>query len=110
MLATAYSVWERGVKNHLKKKRKQLEQILNAPKRLFLQSLKSSDYIIVYQMKGRDQALVMLGKLVQQEQCKNVVSDVRKTTNTIFFRKMSAGIGSSVYNDQTMIQSIMMKN
>lgn len=43
----AYSAWERGVKQPSREK-------------VILQSLKSSDYIIVYQMKLKIKHLVML--------------------------------------------------
>lgn len=54
----AYSAWERGVKQPSREKVQQLEQILNVPKG-FLQRSKSSDYIILYQMKVRIMHLIM---------------------------------------------------
>lgn len=54
----AYSAWERGVKQPSREKVQQLEQILNVPK-VFLQRSKSSDYIILYQMKVRIMHLIM---------------------------------------------------
>ena len=95
----AYSAWERGVKKPSKEKVKQLEQILNAPKGYFTEL----EIVRLYNSlsdEGKDQALGYVRNLVQQEQCKNVVSMSEKLYEYHVYEKMSAGIGSSVYNDQ----------
>lgn len=95
----SYSAWERGVKKPSKEKVKQLEQILNAPKGYFTEL----EIVRLYNTlsdKGKDQALGYVRNLVQKEQCKNVVSMSEKLYEYHVYEKMSAGIGSSVYNDQ----------
>ena len=95
----AYSAWERGVKKPSKEKIKRLEQILNAPKGYFTEL----EIVRLYNSlsdEGKDQALGYVRNLVQQEQCKNVVSMSEKLYEYHVYEKMSAGIGSSVYNDQ----------
>ena len=94
-----YSAWERGVKKPSKEKVKQLEQILNAPKGYFTEL----EIVRLYNTlsdEGKDQALGYVRNLVQKEQCKNVVSMSEKLYEYHVYEKMSAGIGSSVYNDQ----------
>lgn len=94
----AYSAWERGVKVPSKKQVKQLEQILNAPKGYFTEI----EIVRLYNTlsyAGKDQALSYVRNLVQKEQCKNVVSLSEKLYEYHVYEKMSAGIGSSVYND-----------
>ena len=95
----AYSAWERGVKQPSKEKVKLLEQILNAPKGYFTEL----EIVRLYNTlsdEGKDQALGYVRNLVQKEQCKNVVSMSEKLYEYHVYEKMSAGIGSSVYNDQ----------
>ena len=95
----AYSAWERGVKQPSKEKVKQLEQILNAPKGYFTEL----EIVRLYNTlsdEGKDRALGYVRNLVQKEQCKNVVSMSEKLYEYHVYEKMSAGIGSSVYNDQ----------
>ena len=95
----AYSAWERGVKQPSKEKVKQLEQILNAPKGYFTEL----EIVRLYNTlsdEGKDRALGYVRNLVQKEQCKNVVSISEKLYEYRVYEKMSAGIGSSVYNDQ----------
>jgi len=95
----AYSAWERGVKQPSKEKVKQLEQILNAPKGYFTEL----EIVRLYNTlsdEGKDRALGYVRNLVQKEQCKNVVSISEKLYEYRIYEKMSAGIGSSVYNDQ----------
>ena len=50
--------------------------------------------------EGKVQALSYVRKLAQKEQCKNVVSMSEELYEYHVYEKMSAGIGSSVYNDQ----------
>lgn len=95
----AYSAWERGIKQPSRAKVKLLEQILNAPKGYFTEL----EIVRLYNTlsdEGKDQALGYIRNLVQKEQCKNVVSMSEKLYEYHVYEKMSAGIGSSVYNDQ----------
>lgn len=95
----AYSAWERGVKKPSKEKVKQLEQILNVQKGYFTEL----EIVRLYNTlsdEGKYQALGYVRNLIQQEQCKNVVSMSEKLYEYHVYEKMSAGIGSSVYNDQ----------
>ena len=95
----AYSAWERGVKQPSKEKVQQLEQILNVPKGYFTEV----EIVRLYNTlsdEGKDQALSDVRNLVQKEQCKNIVSMSEKLYEYHVYEQMSAGIGSSVYNDQ----------
>lgn len=95
----AYSAWERGVKQPSREKVKLLEQFLNAPKGYFTEL----EIVRLYKTlsdEGKDQALSYVRKLVQKDQCKNIVSISEKLYEYHVYEKMSAGIGSSVYNDQ----------
>ena len=95
----AYSAWERGVKQPSREKVKLLEQILNAPKGYFTE-LEIARLYNILSDEAKDQALNYVRNLVQKEQCKNVVSISEKLYEYHVYEKMSAGIGSSVYNDQ----------
>ena len=95
----AYSAWERGVKKPSKEKVRQLEQILIAPKGYFTE-LEIARLYNTLSDEGKDQALSYVRNLVQKEHCKNVVSISEKLYEYHVYEKMSAGIGSSVYNDQ----------
>lgn len=95
----AYSAWERGVKQPSKEKVKQLEQILDVPIGYFTEL----EIVRLYNAlsdEGKGQALSYVRKLVQKERCKDVVSIAEKLYEYHVYEKMSAGIGSSVYNDQ----------
>lgn len=95
----AYSAWERGVKQPSREKVQQLEQILNVPKGYFTEL----EIVRLYKIlsdEGKDQALSHIRSLVQKEQCKNVALISEKLYEYHVYEKMSAGIGSSVYNDQ----------
>lgn len=95
----AYSAWERGVKKPSGEKVKQLEKLLNVPKGYFTET----EIVRLYNTlsdERKDQALSYVRNLVQKEQCKNVVSISEKLYEYHVYEKMSAGIGSSVYNDQ----------
>ena len=95
----AYSAWERGVKEPSKEKVKELEQILDVPIGYFTEL----EIVRLYNAlsdEGKGQALRYVRKLVQREQCKNVVPIAEKLYEYHVYEKMSAGIGSSVYNDQ----------
>lgn len=94
----AYSAWERGVKQPSREKVKLLEQILNVPKRYFTEV----EIVRLYNSlsdQGKDQALSYVRGLVQKEKCKNIVSMSEKLYEYHVYEKMSAGTGSSVYND-----------
>ena len=77
----------------------QLEQILNVPKDYFTEV----EIVRLYNSlsdEAKEQALSYVRNLVQKEQCKNVVSISEKLYEYHVYEKMSAGIGSLVYNDQ----------
>ena len=95
----AYSAWERGVKQPSKEKVPQLEQILNVPKGYFTEV----EIVRLYNTlsdEGKNNALSYVRGLVQKEKCKNIVSMSEKLYEYHVYEQMSAGIGSSVYNDQ----------
>lgn len=95
----AYSAWERGIKTPSREKVKLLEQILNVPKGYFTEV----EIVRLYNSlsdDAKDQALSYVRNLVQKEQCKKVVSISAKLYEYHVYEQMSAGIGSSVYNDQ----------
>jgi len=95
----AYSAWERGVKKPSKDKVKHLEQILDVPIGYFTEP----EIVQLYNAlsdEGKVQALSYVRNLVQKEQCKNVVSISEKLYEYHVYEKMSAGIGSSIYNDK----------
>ena len=94
----AYSAWERGVKRPSREKVQQLEQILNVPKGYFTEV----EIVRLYNTlsdEGKNNVLSYVRNLVQKEKCKNVVSISAKLYEYHVYEKMSAGIGSSVYND-----------
>ena len=95
----AYSAWERGVKKPSREKVKQLEKLLNLPKGYFTEA----EIVRLYNTlsdEGKKNALKYVRSLVQKEPCKNVVSISEKLYEYHVYEKMSAGIGSSAYNDQ----------
>ncbi|WP_462129043.1 XRE family transcriptional regulator [Streptococcus parasanguinis] len=94
----AYSAWERGIKQPSIEKIKLLEQILNVPKGYFTEV----EIVRLYNTlsdEGKNNALSYVRGLVQKEKCKNIVSMSEKLYEYHVYEKMSAGIGSSVYND-----------
>ena len=94
----AYSAWERGIKQPSRVKIKLLEQILNVPKGYFTEV----EIIRLYNTlsdEGKNNALSYVRGLVQKEKCKNIVSMSEKLYEYHVYEKMSAGTGSSVYND-----------
>jgi len=95
----AYSAWERGVKRPSREKVQQLEQILNLPKGYFTEI----EIVRLYNTlsdEGKNNVLSYVRNLVQKEKCKNIVSISAKLYEYHVYEKMSAGIGSSVYNDR----------
>lgn len=95
----AYSAWERGIKVPSREKVNLLEQILNVPKGYFTE-LEIARLYNILSDEAKGQALNYVRNLVQKEQCKNVVSISEKLYEYHVYEKMSAGIGSSVYNNQ----------
>ena len=95
----AYSAWERGVKQPSREKVQQLEQILNVPKGYFTE-LEIARLYNILSDEAKDQALSYVRGLAQKEKCKNIVSMSEKLYEYHVYEQMSAGIGSSVYNDQ----------
>ena len=95
----AYSAWERGIKKPSREKVQQLEQILNVPEGYFTEL----DIVRLYNSlsdDGKAQVLSYTRSLVQKEQYKNIDSISEKLYEYHVYEKMSAGIGSSFYNDQ----------
>lgn len=95
----AYSAWERGIKVPSREKVNLLEQILNVPKGYFTEV----EILRLYNTlsdEGKNSALSYVRSLVRKEQCKKVVSISEKLYEYHVYEKMSAGIGSSVYNVQ----------
>ncbi|MEJ8771768.1 MULTISPECIES: XRE family transcriptional regulator [Streptococcus] len=95
----AYSAWERGVKQPSREKVKLLEQILKVPKGYFTEL----EIVRIYNTlsdEKKNQALSYVRSLAQKEKCKNVVSISEKLYEYHVYEKISAGIGSSIYNDQ----------
>lgn len=95
----AYSAWERGVKKPSKEKVRQLEEILNVSKGYFTEI----EIVRLYNTlsdEGKGRALNYVRKLVQKVKCENVVSIAEKLYEYHVYEKISAGIGSSVYNNQ----------
>ena len=95
----AYSAWERGIKQPSREKVKLLEQILNAPKGYFTEV----EIVRLYNSlsdDAKDQALSYVRNLVQNEQCENIVSISEKLYEYHVYEKMSAGIGTSVYDNR----------
>ena len=76
-----------------------MEWILNVPKGYFTEL----EIVRLYKTlsdEGKDQALSHIRRLVQKEQCKNTALISEKLYEYHVYEKMSAGIGSSVYNDE----------
>ena len=95
----AYSAWERGVKKPSRKKVKQLEQILNVPKDYFTEI----EIVHLYNTlsnKGKDQVVEYTRNLVQKEKTQQVVSVSENLYEYHVYEKMSAGIGTSVYDNR----------
>ena len=94
-----YSAWERGVKEPSKEKVKQLEKILKVPKVYFTEI----DIVRLYNTlsnKGKNQVVEYARDLVQKEKTQQVISVSENLYEYHVYEKMSAGIGSTVYNDQ----------
>ena len=95
----AFSAWERGVKEPSKEKVKQLEQILKVPKGYFTEI----EIVRLYNTlsnKAKNQVVEYARDLMQKEKTQKVISVSENLYEYHVYEKMSAGIGSSVYNDQ----------
>lgn len=95
----AYSAWERGVKEPSKDKVQRLEQILRVPKGYFTEI----EIVRLYNTlsnKGKNQVVEYARDLMQKEKAQQVISVSKNLYKYHVYEKMSAGIGSSVYNDQ----------
>ena len=95
----AYSAWERGVKEPSKEKVKRLEQLLKVPKGFFTEIEIVRLYNILSN-KGKNQVVEYARDLVQKEKTQQVISVSENFYEYHVYEKMSAGIGSTVYNDQ----------
>ena len=95
----AYSAWERGVKEPSKDKVKQLEKILKVPMGYFTEI----EIVRLYNTlsnKGKDQVVEYTRNLVQKEKTQQVVSVSENLYEYHVYEKMSAGIGTSVYDNR----------
>ena len=95
----AYSAWERGVKEPSKEKINRLEQLLNVPKDYFTEI----EIVRLYNTlsnKGKDQVVEYTRNLVQKEKTQQVVSVSENLYEYHVYEKMSAGIGTSVYDNR----------
>ena len=95
----AYSAWERGVKAPSKEKIKRLEQILRVPKGYFTEI----EIVRLYNTlsnKGKNQVVEYARDLVQKEKTQQVVSVSENLYEYHVYEKMSAGIGTSVYDNR----------
>ena len=68
--------------------------------KVILQRSKSSDYIILYRMKVRIMHLVMSEAQFKKKNVRTLFQCQKKLYEYHVYEQMSAGIGSSVYNDQ----------
>lgn len=91
----SYSAWERGIKKPSKERVKELEQILMVSTGYFTES----EIIQLYNTlstPGQKQVLKYAQKLVNKEKSQAI----KKLYEYHVYEKMSAGIGSTIYNDQ----------
>ena len=91
----SYSAWERGIKKPSKERVKELEEILKVSTGYFTES----EIIQLYNTlstPGQKQVLKYAQKLVHEEKSQAI----KKLFEYHVYEKMSAGIGSTIYNDQ----------
>ena len=91
----SYSAWERGIKKPSKERVKELEEILKVSTGYFTES----EIIQLYNTlstTGQKQVLKYAQKLVNKEKSQAI----KKLFEYHVYEKMSAGIGSTIYNDQ----------
>ena len=94
----AYSAWERGVKEPSKEKVNRLEQLLKVTKGYFTEI----EIVRLYNTlsnKGKNQVLEYTRRLVQEESRK-IVTVSENLYEYHVYKKMSAGIGASVYDNR----------
>ena len=94
----AYSAWERGIKEPSKEKVNRLEQLLKVPKGYFTE-IEIVRLYNVLSSKGQNKVLKYTRNLIQEESRKNVTVSENLYEYHVY-EKMSAGIGSSVYDDR----------
>lgn len=91
----SYSAWERGIKKPSKERVKELEEILKVSTGYFTES----EIIQLYNTlstPGQKQVLKYAQKLVHEEKSQAI----KKLFEYHVYEKMSAGTGSTIYNDQ----------
>lgn len=94
----AYSAWERGIKEPSEEKVNRLEQLLKVPRGYFTEI----EIVRLYNAlssKGQNKVLKYTRNLIQEESRKNVMVSENLYEYHVY-EKMSAGIGSSVYDDR----------
>lgn len=95
----AYSAWERGIKEPSKEKVAQLENILKVPKGYFTQI----EIVRLYHSlskQGQEKVVLYARNLSQEEQAQKVTAMPERLYEYRVYERMSAGIGTSVYDDQ----------
>ena len=95
----AYSAWERGIKEPSKEKVTQLEKILKVAKGYFTQI----EIVRLYNSlskQGKDKVVLYARNLAQEEQTQKVTIMPERLYEYRVYERMSAGIGTSVYDDQ----------
>ena len=95
----AYSAWERGIKEPSKEKVAQLEKILKVAKGYFTQV----EIVRLYDSlskQGKEKVVLYARNLAQEEQALKVAAMPKRLYEYHVYERMSAGIGTSVYDDQ----------
>ena len=95
----AYSAWERGIKEPSQEKVAQLENILKVAKGYFTQI----EIVRLYNSlskQGKDKVVLYARNLAQEEQTQKVTIMPERLYEYRVYERMSAGIGTSVYDDQ----------
>ena len=95
----AYSAWERGIKEPSQEKVAQLEKILKVAKGYFTQI----EIVRLYNSlskQGKDKVVLYARNLAQEEQTQKVTIMPERLYEYRVYERMSAGIGTSVYDDQ----------
>ena len=95
----AYSAWERGIKEPSKEKVAQLENILKVARGYFTQI----EIVRLYNSlskQGKDKVVLYARNLAQEEQTQKVTIMPERLYEYRVYERMSAGIGTSVYDDQ----------
>ena len=95
----AYSAWERGIKEPSKEKGAQLENILKVARGYFTQI----EIVRLYNSlskQGKDKVVLYARNLAQEEQTQKVTIMPERLYEYRVYERMSAGIGTSVYDDQ----------